>query len=73
MKKKIIAVIIASLEAAVASLLAFLQLYEALKENSKFKGNTEIYLIPFNSKLESQYFLFQNLKRDLTSQISLHL
>ena len=68
MEKKIIAVVIASLKAAVVSLLALLQLYGALRENWKFKGNTEIYSLTFNSKLNSQYFV---LELDILNVISL--
>ena len=57
-KKKIVA-LIASLQAAVASLLAVLRLYGTLRGNSKIKGKTEIYTLPFYSKLS--VFLFKNL------------
>ena len=62
MQKEKIAVLIGSLQAAIASLSALLQLYETLRENWKIKGNTEIYSLPFNSKFNSQYF-FQNLNQ----------
>ena len=54
-KKKIVA-LIASLQAAVTSLLAVWRLYETLRGNSKIKGKTEIYTLPFYSKLNSQCF-----------------
>ena len=59
---------IGSLQAAAAILLALLQLYGTLRGNGKSKGSTEIHSLHFIiSKLNSQYFLFQNL----TSWISL--
>ena len=56
LQKEKIAVLVVSLQAAVVSLLALLQLYGTLRENGKIKGNTEIYILPFNSKFNSQYF-----------------
>ena len=49
LEKNKIVVLIDSLQAAVASLLALLQLYGTLRGNWKIKGNTEIYLLPFMS------------------------
>ena len=49
LEKNKIVVLIDSLQAAVASLLALLQLYGTLRGNWKIKGNTEIYLLPFIS------------------------
>ena len=51
MEKKKIAVLIGSLQTTAASLLALLQLYGILRANWKIKGETEIYSIPFISKL----------------------
>ena len=50
------AVLIRHLQAAVAILFAILQLYETLSENWKIKRKTEIYSLPFISKLNSQCF-----------------
>ena len=52
MEKKKIVVFIGSSEAFVASLFALLQLYGTLRENWKIKGKTEIYALPFISKLK---------------------
>ena len=54
-KKKIVA-LIASLQAAAASLLAVLQLYGTWRGDSKIKGKIEMYTLPFYSKLNSQCF-----------------
>ena len=53
MKKKEISVLIGSLQGTVASLLELLQLYLTLRKNWKIKGKTEIYSLPFISKLKS--------------------
>ena len=54
LEKKEIVVLIDSLKAAAASLLALLQLYLTLMGNWKIKGSFEIYLLPFISKPNSQ-------------------
>ena len=53
LEKRKEAVLIGSLQAAVASLLALLQLHGTLKENRKIKGKTKIYLLTFIFKLNS--------------------
>ena len=52
MEKKKIVLFIGSLEAAVARLFVLLQLYGTLRENWKIKGKTEIYALPFISKIK---------------------
>ena len=52
--------LIGSLQAAVVSLLALLQLYETLSENWKIKGNNEIYSLLLISSLTPNIF-FQNV------------
>ena len=75
MCRKKIAVLIGSLQAAVVSLLALLQLYGTLRENWKIKESTEIHSLPFNSKFNSHCFFpeLDILNVNPTSQISLYL
>ena len=75
MDKKKIAVLIGSLQVAAANSLALLQLYGTLRGNLEIKGKTEIYLLPFISKLTLNDFVqeLDILNVNLTSQISLYL
>ena len=53
MEKKDISAPTDSLQSTAASLLELLQLYGTLRKNWKIKGKSEIYSLPFISKLSS--------------------